>query len=100
MDAIFEAFAEGVSNMVTFCLDMQEANAAPPEQIKAAGQEPDDVRGLTMKEARERAVEHAERLAIVEALADNRHNRTRAAKALGVSYRTLLRKIQRYDIDL
>ncbi len=80
---------------------LPEAGAPEPfTPGAAAGQEPDDVRGLTMKEARDRAVEHAERLAIVEALADNRHNRTRAAKALGVSYRTLLRKIQRYDIDL
>jgi two-component system response regulator AtoC len=52
----------------------------------------------TMREAREAAIAEAERLAILRALEASRRNRTRAAKQLGVSYRTLLRKINRYGI--
>jgi len=56
-------------------------------------------RGLTMKEVRERAVEEAERRAIMDALGANRYNKSRAARELGISYRTLLRKIHRYGIE-
>jgi DNA-binding NtrC family response regulator len=53
----------------------------------------------TLKEARERAVERAERATVLKALQAEEQNRTRAAKRLGISRRTLLRKIRQYDIQ-
>ena len=42
--------------------------------------------------------EEAERSAITSALEQTRWNRTMAARLLNVSYRTLLYKIQQYDL--
>jgi DNA-binding NtrC family response regulator len=69
-----------------------------------AGAEPEpdgpaEAQVTTLREARESAVEQAERMAIVRALAACHYNRSRAADALGISYRTLLRKISRYRIS-
>ncbi len=52
-----------------------------------------------LKDVRDDATERAERAAVVRALQACRYNKTRAAEKLGVSYRTLLRKIRRYDIE-
>jgi transcriptional regulator with PAS, ATPase and Fis domain len=52
-----------------------------------------------LEDVRKEATERAERAAIVRALQSCRYNKTRAAEKLGVSYRTLLRKIRRYEIE-
>jgi transcriptional regulator with PAS, ATPase and Fis domain len=44
-------------------------------------------------------VNDAERVAVNEALASSRGNRSKAAKVLGISRRTLLRKMKRLDIS-
>jgi DNA-binding NtrC family response regulator len=52
----------------------------------------------TLSEAAERAVTLVERRKIADALAAADGNKTRAAEALGVSYKTLLSKIKEYGI--
>jgi DNA-binding NtrC family response regulator len=52
----------------------------------------------TLGEAAERAVRFVERRKISEALRAHDGNKTRAAEALGVSYKTLLTKIKDYDL--
>ncbi|MGH9900430.1 MAG: sigma-54-dependent transcriptional regulator [Pyrinomonadaceae bacterium] len=52
----------------------------------------------TLAEAAERAVAIVERSKITEALRAHDGNKTRAAEALGVSYKTLLTKIKDYDL--
>jgi DNA-binding NtrC family response regulator len=52
----------------------------------------------TLAEATERAVRMIERQKIAEALAQNDGNKTRAAEALDVSYKTLLTKIKEYNL--
>ncbi|MCG3197825.1 MAG: sigma-54-dependent Fis family transcriptional regulator [Candidatus Omnitrophica bacterium] len=47
----------------------------------------------------DRAVETAEREAIVETLNRTKWNRRKAAKQLGISYSSLLRRIARYDLE-
>jgi DNA-binding NtrC family response regulator len=51
--------------------------------------------GLSLR----RAIEHAERQAIVAALAASSGNRRAAAQQLGISLRTLFYKMQRYRIE-
>ncbi len=53
---------------------------------------------ITLSEAAERAVRFVERRKIAEALNENSGNKTRAAEALGVSYKTLLTKIKEYEL--
>jgi DNA-binding NtrC family response regulator len=52
----------------------------------------------TLAEATERAVRAVERRKITDALRDSGGNKTRAAEALGVSYKTLLTKIKDYEL--
>ncbi|HEX8070410.1 MAG TPA: sigma-54 dependent transcriptional regulator [Pyrinomonadaceae bacterium] len=52
----------------------------------------------TLAEATERAVRRVERRKIADALAAHAGNKTRAAEALGVSYKTLLTKIKEYEL--
>ena len=52
----------------------------------------------TLAEASERAVRAVERRKIAGALGDAEGNKTRAAEALGVSYKTLLTKIKDYEL--
>ena len=53
-----------------------------------------------MDEVRAQAVEDAEKHAVLQALKASDYDKTRAAAGLGVSYRTLLRKIKRYEIGV
>ena len=50
-----------------------------------------------LSEVAERAVRMVERQKIADALAQHDGNKTRAADALGVSYKTLLTKIKEYN---
>lgn len=52
----------------------------------------------SLAEVAERAARFVERRKITAALATNNGNKTRAAEALGVSYKTLLTKIRDYDL--
>jgi two-component system nitrogen regulation response regulator GlnG len=53
---------------------------------------------LPLREAVERAVEEAERRAIVRALAEARGNKSQAARRLRTNYTTLHAKMKRYGI--
>ena len=52
----------------------------------------------TLGEAADRAVKLVERRKIADALSEHEGNKTRAAEALGVSYKTLLTKIKDYSL--
>jgi len=67
-------------------------NASP---INPGERKPDPPRNLRLRVH----VDDAERVALLEALESSGGNRTRAAKVLGVSRRTLLRKIKRFSIS-
>jgi DNA-binding NtrC family response regulator len=56
-----------------------------------------DISG-TLSEAAERAAQLVERQKILDALTEQEGNKTRAAEALGVSYKTLLTKIKDYNL--
>jgi DNA-binding NtrC family response regulator len=64
--------------------------------------EPDALQGFdlsgTLSEAAERAARMVERRKIAEALKVHDGNKTRAAEALSVSYKTLLTKIKEYEL--
>jgi DNA-binding NtrC family response regulator len=74
--------------------------ASPPSRVVA--DEADSFAGLdlsgTLSEAADRAVRAVERRKIAGALRDSEGNKTRAAEALGVSYKTLLTKIKDYEL--
>lgn len=76
----------------SFATPAVEAESRPPDD---EGEPP----GETMRQAREKAVERAERQAIIHALEASKYNKSRAAARLEVSYRTLLRKMKRYRIE-
>ncbi|HET9482199.1 MAG TPA: sigma 54-interacting transcriptional regulator, partial [Candidatus Polarisedimenticolia bacterium] len=71
---------------------------AREESIEPPFFAPKPASGLPLKEVARRAVEEAERRAIVRALATTGWNRRRAAGLLQVSYRALLYKIRDYAI--
>ena len=77
------------------------ALGSPPRAPAAAG-EPDSFAAVdlsgTLSEAAERAVRAVERRKIAAALRDAEGNKTRAAEALCVSYKTLLTKIKDYQL--
>jgi DNA-binding NtrC family response regulator len=54
---------------------------------------------VNLKSLVNRAVEDAEREAIFHALQRTRWNRRKAAKQLGISYSSLLRRIAKYDLE-
>jgi DNA-binding NtrC family response regulator len=54
--------------------------------------------GVSLKSIVERAVEDAERNAILGVLNRTRWNRRKAAKELGISYSSLLRRISKYEL--
>jgi transcriptional regulator with PAS, ATPase and Fis domain len=63
--------------------------------INPGERKPDPPRNLRLRVH----VDDAERVALLEALESSGGNRTRAAKVLGVSRRTLLRKMKRFSIS-
>ncbi len=54
--------------------------------------------GFSLKDASRKAAEQTERVLIRDALVKTNWNRTKAAKVLGISYRSLLYKIKAYEI--
>lgn len=76
----------------------QTANASvqqtEPKREKSAA----TTRFIPLKEATRRAVEETERVLIEEALRHTLWNRRKAAKMLGISYSSLLRRIDAYKI--
>ena len=80
-------------------LEMRDLGLAAPE---ADDEESRALAGLdlsgTLAEAAERAVRIVERRKIADALRASDGNKTRAAEAIGVSYKTMLTKIKDYEL--
>ncbi len=71
----------------------------PPEHKPVAKREPvSGMKLMSLKEARRRAIEQAEKALIEEALRLTLWNRRKAAKLLGISYSSILRRIEAYNI--
>ncbi len=66
----------------------------PHEILKESRDEPPGLKAIV-----EKAVEVAERAAILDALNRAKWNRRKAAKYLKISYSSLLRRIERYDLE-
>ena len=69
--------------------------SARPSASPAAGDDGVTVTGTNLPEA----VEQLERQMIAEGLRRSKGNKTRAAQALGISRRNLIRKVQSYDLE-
>ena len=80
-------------------LEARDLGLAAP---KATDEESQALAGLdlsgTLAEAAERAVRIVERRKIADALRASEGNKTRAAEAIGVSYKTMLTKIKDYEL--
>ncbi|MBA3322550.1 MAG: sigma-54-dependent Fis family transcriptional regulator, partial [Pyrinomonadaceae bacterium] len=80
-------------------LEARDLGLAAP---KATDEESQALAGLdlsgTLAEAAERAVRIVERRKIADALRASDGNKTRAAEAIGVSYKTMLTKIKDYEL--
>ena len=70
---------------------------APAPDAGVTGAEPDP--HVPLKEIGRHAAEEAERELIYRTLQQTRWNRREAAEMLGVSYKALLYKIKRADLD-
>ena len=54
---------------------------------------------LSLKALAANAVEHAEREAVLKALEQTQWNRKKAAAALGICYKALLNKLNKWQLD-
>lgn len=71
---------------------------ATPQGVVPRGEKKALPKLMSLKEARRRAIEQAERGLIEEALRVTLWNRRQAAKLLGISYSSILRRIEAYNI--
>jgi DNA-binding NtrC family response regulator len=67
------------------------------KQFGFNGEEP-DLKSLSLKKIRKKASDAIEKQAICYVLDKTGWNRSRANKILGISYKTLLSKIQEFDL--
>jgi len=72
--------------------------SVPEETSSADPDDREDYAGKSLKDIVENAVESAERQAILDILNRTRWNRRKAAKFLGISYSSLLRRIAKYEL--
>jgi DNA-binding NtrC family response regulator len=94
-----------LENAIERACILADSTVLEPHDLGLAASEQDapgtwnamDVSG-TLAEAADRAVRLVERRKIKEALSASEGNKTRAAEALGVSYKTLLTKIKDYNL--
>ena len=94
-----------LENAIERACILADSTVLEPHDLGLGGSDPEasvawnalDMSG-TLSEAAERAVSFVERRKIKEALASVEGNKTRAAEALGVSYKTLLTKIKEYNL--
>ncbi|MDX6694794.1 MAG: hypothetical protein QOF02_2397, partial [Blastocatellia bacterium] len=86
------------------CILADDLTLEPPDLglLRKSATAPDMLQGFdlsgTLGEAAERAARIVERRKIAEAVKAQDGNKTRAAEALGVSYKTLLTKIKDYEL--
>jgi DNA-binding NtrC family response regulator len=94
-----------LENVIERACILADATTLEPRDLGLTGKnavEPDALQGLdlsgTLSEASERAARMVERRKIAEAIKAHDGNKTRAAEALSVSYKTLLTKIKEYEL--
>ena len=93
-----------LENSIERACILSDGSELEPHDLGLATDERADVAALgvnlsgSLSEATERVVRLVERQKIVEALTAHDGNKTRAAEALGVSYKTLLTKIKEYNL--
>lgn len=75
----------------------QPKNVAVPN-VHSQGEKVDSLPPMSLKTLLENVKSHTERMAVAAALKQTRWNRKAAARLLGVSYRTLLYKVERYGM--
>jgi transcriptional regulator with GAF, ATPase, and Fis domain len=93
-----------LENMVKRSVVLQDESLLKEELTQLMAETPTPLKpGLatawSLRELGRRAAGRAERAAIIEALERTRWNRSEAAKALRVSYRTLLNKIEQHGLS-
>jgi two-component system response regulator AtoC len=88
-----------VERAVVFCRrDQVSVKDLPPEMRDGLGQGTSGSKPLSMAD-RQMTVQEAEKQLIIRALQDNNGNRTEAARKLGMSRRTLHRKLHKYQLE-
>ena len=76
-----------------------QSGSAPDAIAHGFGNLPIETEDVDIKELRRRAATEVEREVILGALWKTHWNRKKAAKLVGVSYKTLLQRIQKYRLD-
>jgi two-component system, NtrC family, response regulator AtoC len=91
---------DGTSSLVAQTSEENRQEAPPRESAHDSngGGEPGKRKFMSLKDATRRAVETTERALIEEALKATLWNRRKAAKLLDISYSSLLRRIEAYNI--
>ncbi len=94
-----------LENVIERACILADATTLEPHDLGLTGKsavEPDALQGFdlsgTLSEAAERAARMVERRKIAAAIKAHDGNKTRAAEALSVSYKTLLTKIKEYEL--
>ncbi len=93
-----------LENAIERACILADTSELQPRDLGIAGEAPPDAKSFgfdlsgTLGEATDRAVKLIERQKLAEALAQHDGNKTRAAEALDVSYKTLLTKIKEYNL--
>jgi len=91
---------EGMTTEVPVTKDSVVLNIHPDARQAATGQEADDVQDVTHEtEDDSLSLEKKEREMIMRALRKNNNKRKYAARDLGISERTLYRKIKQYELE-
>ncbi len=77
----------------------QKLEKAEPESLPApVGEDEQDPDGFSLKQARDRALRHAEKQVIAKTISRTRGNKKQAAQLLQISYKSLLNKTKYYDL--
>jgi two-component system response regulator PilR (NtrC family) len=88
---------------VILASDLRLPTAATPTPVAPPPSAPRDPRTLDPRESATSAlpsyIEEIERAAIQQALVENRYNKTKAAAALGITFRALRYKLKKLGID-
>jgi two-component system response regulator HydG len=87
-----------VERAVVFCRKDQIALKELPAEVRGGLATSSGPRPLTVAD-RQMTVQEAEKQLIIQALQDSEANRTEAAKKLGMSRRTLHRKLHKYGLE-
>ena len=88
-----------LENVIARAVAMASSTTIVPADLGLALPHTNEPRGSTLKETVRSTTSQLEKDAIMKALQAHNGNRTRAAKALGMSRRSLLNKIKQFGLD-